>query len=434
MGAARSLADVFTGARRPWLADGLEWRSGRDILQLAARYRIPALRSALVLIPVATAVQALAAAVAVEGAGGVPVLWPARVATPPYVAALPRVDHYQSTLVGRPGLRWSGPGPAFGACSGGSSGAGKIVLLEVARAIRNAAAVADRVSTESALRVVSLRNPAFSAGLVCDVMGSLLAGDQVAVIPVWSARLGLRAVRQLRPNAVHAAPTIVDEVLDLLPPVRQFVLSGEPLAVTVLDRLRDRHPGAVIMNGYGLSEAGPRVSVGPAHTYEDDIGCGAPLPGVVVRPGDGGTLVVTTPYGCLAVLDGRGTTWSGPSIATGDIGRIAPDGTVVVLGRADDVVSVGGHQVNVAVVAADLQQLVPSAEVSVNFNDSSIVVGIAVRSDQEAAELRGQLTARLHASWPMLSRIRWSHVAEKPPGIRITEAGKRTGQRPESRD
>lgn len=422
--AVGSLADLFAAARRPWLANGPDWLSGRDVLRLAARYRSPALRGALVLLPVDTAARALAGAVAVEGAGGVPVLWPARVGIPSYAAALPRVDHEQLTVAGRPGRRWTRSGAAIGVSSGGTSGAGKVVLLEVARAVRNASAVADRVTVGHALRVVSLRNPAFSAGLVCDVFGALLAGDQVAPIPVSSALLGVRAVRRLEPDAVHAAPTILDEVAHLMTPARRLVLSGEPLAASVLHRLRERFPAAVIMNGYGVSEAGPRISVGLADAYPDGLGAGLPLPGVTVRRGDGGALVITTVYGCLAVLDRNGMTPSGPEIATGDIGRIAPDGTVVVAGRAEDVVSVRGQQINVTVVAADLRRAVPSAEVSVNPADGVVVIGLSATSDDEAAQLRHALNSRLRSRWPMLGRVRWHHVVGAPDAQRISEAGK----------
>lgn len=422
--AARSLVDLFAEVRQPWLANGSDWLSGQDLLQLAARYRSPALRGALVLVPVNTAAQALAGAVAVEDAGGVPVLWPARVGMPSYAAALPRVDHNQFAVAGRTGRRWSGSGAVIGVSSGGTSGAGKVVLLEVGRAVRNAAAVADRVSIGRALRVVSLRNPAFSAGLVCDVLGSMLAGDQVAPIPVSSALLGVRAVRRLKPDAVHGAPTIVDEVAHLMTPVRRLVVSGEPLSEPVLHRLRDRFPTAVIMNGYGLSEAGPRVSVGLADSHSDGLSTGLPLPGVTVRRGDDGTLVITTVYGCLAVLDRNGMTPSGPDIGTGDIGRIARDGTVIVGGRAADVVSVRGQQINVAVVAADLRCAVPSAEVSVNTADGVVVIGLSATSDEAAAQDRHTLNNRLRSSWPMLGRVRWHLVVGVPRGPRFSEAGK----------
>lgn len=422
----RSLAGVLADAPRPWLADGAEWRSGRDILQLASRYRIPALRGALVRVPAETACQAVAAAVAVEGAGGVPVLWPARAGTPPYVASLPWIDHAGLTFAGRPALRWSGHNPVVGVSSGGTSGAGKVVLLDVSRAIQNAAAVAARVSMGPALRVASLRSPAFSAGLVCDILGSLLAGEQVMPIPVSSALLGLRAVLGHRPDAVHAAPAVLNELLDRLPPVRRFVLSGEPFPVPLLGKLRERFPSAVILNGYGLSEAGPRVSVGPAKALRDGIACGLPLPGVTLRAVDSNDgLVVTTPYSCVAVLDISGMTQPGPQIVTRDAGRIEPDGTVVIMGRADEMVMVNGCPVSTTVVAADLRQTVPGAEVSVDPAAGSVIIGVPAASGSEEAELRRRLTRRLRRHWPMLSRVRWRRIAVVPgAGHAITEAGK----------
>ncbi len=428
----RSLAELFAQFRHPWLADDGGWRSGKDILDQAARYQVPAQRGALVLVPVTTAYQALAGAVAVESAGGVAVLWPSRVGLPPYAATLPRVDHGQHAISGRTSQRWSSDAPVVGVVSGGTSGAGKVVLLDVARAVRNAAAVASRVSTGQARRVASLRNPAFSAGLVCDLLGSLLAGDQVAAIPVWSVLLGLRAVLRHRPDAVHATPTLVSEVLDLLPPIRRFVLSGEPLSAAVLSRIRESHPAALILNGYGLSEAGPRISVGPAQARQDSVGCGLPLPGVTVRHRDqDGMLIVTTPYACEAVLDSRGITRPGPAILTGDAGRVDPDGTVVLLGRTDELATVGGCPVNLAVLTADLRQAVPGVGAYVDTAAGEIVIAIPAASDLQEAESRRRLAVLIRAHWPMLSRVRWRRSAVTGPAcFAVTEAGKSRPDRP----
>lgn len=90
--------------------------------------------------------------------------------------------------------------------------------------------------------------------------------------------------------------------------------------------------GCAVLRSYGLTEACGFVAIAPA----GGEGAGAPIPGVSVRTGEDGEIVISgaslmsgyagTPCGARARL-------SGGELFTGDFGRAAADGTVVFSGR-----------------------------------------------------------------------------------------------------
>ncbi|MEE8600900.1 class I adenylate-forming enzyme family protein [Euzebya tangerina] len=90
---------------------------------------------------------------------------------------------------------------------------------------------------------------------------------------------------------------------------------------------------------------------------------GIPLAGVEVSESDAGRLVIGGPTvmagyhlpGAGVHGDGIGLTPDG-RFETEDVGRVAPDGTVEVLGRADDVIITGGEKVVAAQVAARIEE------------------------------------------------------------------------------
>ncbi|MCU1555985.1 MAG: AMP-dependent synthetase [Arthrobacter sp.] len=156
---------------------------------------------------------------------------------------------------------------------------------------------------------------------------------------------------------------------DTLAVLRRFnavLLGGAPAAPELLASAR---------------EAGVRVvtTYGAAETCGGCVYDGVALDGVDVRLADDGRILLggaTVAAGYLAAPDltaeafveDDGIRW----YRTNDLGELASDGSLVVLGRADDVVITGGVKVSAAHVQAELEKLdgvlaafvagVPSAE------------------------------------------------------------------------
>ena len=105
--------------------------------------------------------------------------------------------------------------------------------------------------------------------------------------------------------------------------------------------------GLTLLNGYGLTEASPIVSV---RTPDDNVlgTAGRPLPGTEVRL-EGGTIRVKGPQVMMGYYkDPEATAQAlrGGWLDTGDLGAITPRGHLVITGRAKDtIVLLGGENV-----------------------------------------------------------------------------------------
>lgn len=144
---------------------------------------------------------------------------------------------------------------------------------------------------------------------------------------------------------------------------------GSPMPGELAARFEERF-GVPIRSIYGMTEAAGMIAVVPRHAVRRPGSSGWPLPFCEVqvfaidadgrpdpaRPLSGGTagaLAVRGPnitpgYDSRALNDAAflADGW----LATGDTGRIDPDGQVVVLGRSKDVIIRGGHNIDPLVI------------------------------------------------------------------------------------
>ncbi|WP_284762439.1 AMP-binding protein [Arthrobacter sp. efr-133-R2A-63] len=153
-------------------------------------------------------------------------------------------------------------------------------------------------------------------------------------------------------------PTQLQRLLDAPSPqtlaaLRRFnaiLLGGAPAATALLD---------------AASEAGLKVvtTYGSAETCGGCVYDGRPLEGVRVTLDDDGRVLLggdTVASGYLdapeasaeAFFDEDGTRW----YRTNDLGELAADGTLTVLGRADDVIITGGVKASAAFIQAELEK------------------------------------------------------------------------------
>jgi len=112
--------------------------------------------------------------------------------------------------------------------------------------------------------------------------------------------------------------------------------------------------GYVVVQGYGLTEAAPLVTLNnPFHARAGSVG--APLPGVELRLGDDGEILVRGPN--VATPSGRGPRVDAEGwLHTGDFGELLADGTVRYRGRRSDrIVTAAGVNIDPDEVAAALR-------------------------------------------------------------------------------
>ena len=130
-------------------------------------------------------------------------------------------------------------------------------------------------------------------------------------------------------------------------PLRYVIAGGAPLPDEVAARF-EAATGAAVLDGYGLSETAPAVSL-----------AGRPVPEtrVTVRDPDNGELLPHDSVGELCVLGPQVMPgyWNNPAasaeafsdgwLRTGDIGTVAADGTVAIIDRLKDIIIASGYNV-----------------------------------------------------------------------------------------
>ncbi len=215
-----------------------------------------------------------------------------------------------------------------------------------------------------------------SFGMTCAMLSACASASRLICVP--DPRAGnppftevLKIVQKERPTVMPAVPTIFMAFTNH-PHLDRYDLSsllgcfsgGAPLPPEVCRRFEEK-TGAVIFEGYGLSETAPVVTVNPTNTLQRRIGTiGFPIPGTDVKivdlvtglqelpRGEDGELAVCGPQvmkgywnkpeedeRVFRTLDGR------RYFLTGDIGHIDPEGYIHITDRKKDLILVGGFNV-----------------------------------------------------------------------------------------
>jgi O-succinylbenzoic acid--CoA ligase len=157
---------------------------------------------------------------------------------------------------------------------------------------------------------------------------------------------------------VSVVPTMLARLLDGgagLERFRRVLLGGAPPPPGLVERARGR--GAWVVRTYGLTE----TFGGVAHD-------GHPLDGVELAIARSGEITLRAPMVMRRYRRDPAATRSalrGGWLHTADLGRIAPDGRLEVLGRRDDLVITGGVSVHPAEVEAVLARHPEIADVAV---------------------------------------------------------------------
>ena len=215
-----------------------------------------------------------------------------------------------------------------------------------------------------------------SFGMTVAMLSACASGSRLVCIP--DPRAGnppfsevLKAVQKYKCTIMPAVPTIFVAFTNH-PDIDKYDLTsligcfsgGAPLPVEVCKQFEDK-TGAIIFEGYGLSETSPVVSSNPTNTTNRKIGSiGFPMPGTDIKIVDIDTGLTELPQG----EDGEIAT-CGPQVMkgywqrdaenemvfreiegkrfflTGDIGHYDEDGFIIITDRKKDLILVGGFNV-----------------------------------------------------------------------------------------
>jgi acyl-CoA synthetase (AMP-forming)/AMP-acid ligase II len=227
----------------------------------------------------------------------------------------------------------------------------------------------------------------FPAGHVASLLGllrPLTAGGTTVVMDRWSARVAVQLIEEHRITTSAGTPFFLSTLLDEaersgrdISSLSRFLCGAAAVPATLVER--SESAGIITWRTYGSTEHPAICSGGPADPPDKRrLTDGRPTPGNEVRlldesgtevaPGADGEIVARGPKQFLgyqdAVADGDAfvhQTW----FRTGDLGRLDPDGYLVVTDRVKDIIIRGGENISAREVEEVLARHPSVAEVAV---------------------------------------------------------------------
>jgi long-chain acyl-CoA synthetase len=265
--------------------------------------------------------------------------------------------------------------PAVILNTSGTTGTPRGALHSHAGLLLNARAVAGEMLhlDEHDVQLGALPLP-HSFGMSAVLNASMAAGAAVALMPRFDAAEALRVVHEHNVTVLQAVPTMFSRLVAAAtappPTLRLTVVSGAPLPTDVAQSVH-----AVlcprIVERYGMTEVSPLTMREVPEDGGEPGDVGRPLWGVGVRVAGGaehGELEATAASMFLGYAGDRRATAEvlrDGFMRTGDLGRVDPDGRVVLTGRLKDLIIRGGYNVPAREVEQLLEGHPQVAEVAV---------------------------------------------------------------------
>ncbi len=239
----------------------------------------------------------------------------------------------------------------------GLTGQPKAVML-TARALRAAAEASASLTPLGAADIWLACLPLFHIGGHSILVRCGLAGADVVLHQGFDAeRLG-RALVAEAVTHLSLVPAMLAQLLDVLafppPALRHVLVGGAALPAALAERAAGQ--GWPIQPTYGMSETASQLATLARLPRPWPQGLvGRPLPGAEAALTDEGRVKARGPMlmagyanPTLSPGDGLEEGW----FVTNDLAEITPDGDLVILGRADDVIISGGKKILPAMVEA----------------------------------------------------------------------------------
>lgn len=257
--------------------------------------------------------------------------------------------------------------PAYILPTGGTTGQPKAVALSHQNLVANAWQQYEwtrrSFGNESLMAVLPFFH---SYGLSAVLMGGMAMGATLHLQHRFHARQLIRQIEERRPTVLHAVPAMlvaINERLRSRPAelrsLKWVISGGAPLDVAVAQEFAE-HSGAMVVEGYGLSEASPVTHVGPLFGDTSYGSIGMALPETECRIVDIETGRHETAAGEVGELCVRGPQvmlgyWENPVataevirdgwLHTGDLATRGDDGLYRIVGRKKDLIITSGFNV-----------------------------------------------------------------------------------------
>ena len=223
--------------------------------------------------------------------------------------------------------------------------------------------------------------PAFhSFGLTITTLLPLLTGVRVVHHPDPTDAANLvHKIGAYGVTVLVGTPTFVSYIVERAKPgslssLRLVVVGAEKCPPALFERCREAAPRATVVEGYGITECSPVVSVNPPSASKPGS-IGRPLPGVAVRvvdlenekvlpAGRTGMIQVHGPTvfpgylghdGASPFIEDEGKRW----YVTGDLGELDGDGYLWFRGRLKRFLKAGGEMISLPALEEPFARLYP---------------------------------------------------------------------------
>jgi long-chain acyl-CoA synthetase len=191
-------------------------------------------------------------------------------------------------------------------------------------------------------------------------------GGEIVMLPRFEAKAALAAITRTNVTSLPGVPTMYQALLDCpdlgktdFTSLRACISGGAPLAAELKERF-EKLTGAVVIEGYGLTESSGVVSCNPYEGRNKIGSIGQPVPGTNIKlvdkedpskpapKGEPGELTFSGPQvmcGYWNRPDADAEVFLGTYLRTGDVATIDDDGFIHIVDRLKDMIAVGGFKV-----------------------------------------------------------------------------------------
>ncbi|QLZ70005.1 long-chain fatty acid--CoA ligase [Legionella sp. PC1000] len=255
----------------------------------------------------------------------------------------------------------------------GSTGQMKAVQLSLKNITSNCQAVINALEFSRVVDQLLFLPLSYSFGLLGQLLPGLIAGIKTQLITQFT---DIKTVFENHPIpqmwsgvpshwvAIHKMATLFPEAATK---IKAIVSAGAPLSIILRDSLMHTFPQAIIYNNYGLTEASPRVLTYSSKDplFLEDF-AGYPVGDWQIRLSENNELLIKGSQLMLGYLgEEKQSRMQDGWFFTGDLAEQLPSGLVVIKGRLDHIVNIGGEKINLIDIEHKICQIKGIKEVIV---------------------------------------------------------------------
>lgn len=249
----------------------------------------------------------------------------------------------------------------------GTTGYLKGVELSAGAILETVCAVADYMCTNANDRYYVIKDYTHCSSLISEIFVALYCGCSICLYnPRAIISLSRRRIKEDKPTVMGVNPWLLELICrqkafrSCYDSLRVVVSSGSVLSERLAAEASAFFYNAQVINVYGLTEAGSRVCAQRPNSHSSPGSVGRPIGRVEVKlekatlSAESGEVFIKTPGLMLRYYNDSGATnekiingW----LKTGDEGRFTESGDLVIIGRMDDMIISGGHNIDPVRVA-----------------------------------------------------------------------------------